>query len=271
MLKKLYLPKLAFQMKLKFYRYHIFIVMALGLFLNSCVSRQKVVYFENAQELNSSILAADATVRIKPNDAITIRVNAPEQAAAMPFNLTKSLAVGNNQPGNIELETYVVEQDSTIMFPELGRIKVGGYTNIELARKIEDQLRPYLKQPLVTVRIQNFQVSVLGEVGSPGPVITTNNQLSLPEALGGAGDLLITAKRNNILVARAEQGKMTYHYLDLTDANITSSPYYYLQQNDIVYVEPNAGQRQRAGILSTLSTYLGLASVAISLALIFTR
>ena len=94
MLKKLYLPKLAFQMKLKFYRYHIFIVMALGLFLNSCVSRQKVVYFENAQELNSSILAADATVRIKPNDAITIRVNAPEQAAAMPFNLTKSLAVG---------------------------------------------------------------------------------------------------------------------------------------------------------------------------------
>ena len=135
MLKKLYLPKPTFQMKLKFYRNYIFLVLALGLFLNSCVSRQKVVYFENAQEVQSSILAADATVRIKPNDAITIRVNAPEQAAAMPYNLTKSLAVGSATQGNIELETYVVEQDSTIMFPELGRIKVGGFTMNMLARK----------------------------------------------------------------------------------------------------------------------------------------
>lgn len=247
-------------------------LLLLVLFSSSCVSRQEVVYFNNAELLGSTTISEANSIKIQPNDELTIRVNAPEQKAAIPYNLTQSVAgLDGAQSANIQLESYIVDIDGMIQFPELGAIPVSGYTNFELARKLEELLEPYVKDPLVTVRILNFRVSVLGEVRAPGTYTVPNYQLSLPQALSLGGDLLITGKRDNVLIMRKENGQMTYNYVDLTDAGITQSPYYYLQQNDVIYVEPNTGQRQRAGILSTLSTYLGVASVVISLALIFTR
>jgi len=249
-----------------------FLLLGAVFMLSSCVSRKEVVYFNNAPEIAPTLLSDATTIRIQPNDEITIRVSAPEQAAALPFNLTKSVAGATGaQAANVQLESYVVDAEGFIQFPELGAIAVSGYTNIELARLLEEKIRPYLKDPLVTVRILNFQVSVLGEVRAPGTFTVPSNQLSLPQALSLGGDLLITGRRENVLIMRKEAGQMTYNYIDLTDAAVTQSPYYYLQQNDVIYVEPNAGQRQRAGILSTISTYLGVASVLLSLALIFTR
>ncbi|MEO2081667.1 MAG: polysaccharide biosynthesis/export family protein [Leeuwenhoekiella sp.] len=259
-------------MKLNFFKFKILLVLILGLILNSCVSRKEVVYFNNAPSQGSVSVSVSSGIEIQPNDEITIRVSAPEQDAAAPYNLTKIVSeVEGPQAATVDLESYIVDEKGMIHFPELGNIKVTGFTNIELARMLEERLRTYIKDPLVTVRILNFQVSILGEVGSPGTFTSTNYQLSLPQALSLGGDLLITGRRDNVLIMRKEKGEMTYNYVDLTDAGITQSPYYYLQQNDVIYVEPNTGKRQRAGILSTLSTYLGLASVAISLALIFTR
>ncbi|PHQ28271.1 polysaccharide biosynthesis/export family protein [Leeuwenhoekiella nanhaiensis] len=247
-------------------------LLALVLLVSSCVSRKEVVYFNNAEALSPVPVTEARSIQIQPNDELTIRVSAPEQDAATPYNLTQSVAgLEGPQAANVQLESYIVDADGTIQFPELGSIPVSGYTNIELARMLEERLRPFLKDPLVTVRILNFQVSVLGEVRAPGTYTTPNYQLSLPQALSLGGDLLITGRRDNVLIMRKENGQMTYNYVDLTDAGITQSPYYYLQQNDVIYVEPNNGQRQRAGLLSTVSTYLGVASVVISLALIFTR
>lgn len=245
-------------------------LLLLVLFISSCVSRREVVYFNNAPEVSPTLLSENPTVRIQPNDEITIRVNAPEQDGAQPYNLTQSLG-GGGAGANVQLETFLVQEDGTIKFPEFGFIEVAGYTVVELARILEEKIDPFVKDPIVTVRIENFQISILGDVRSPGVKIVSGNQLSLPQALSLGGDLLITGKRDNVLIMRKENGQMTYNYVDLTDAAITQSPYYYLQQNDVIYVEPNTGQRQRAGILSTLSTYLGVASVVISLALIFTR
>ncbi|WP_290478173.1 MULTISPECIES: polysaccharide biosynthesis/export family protein [unclassified Leeuwenhoekiella] len=244
-------------------------------FILSCVSSKDVIYFNNASEVQPTGLTDDTTIRIQPNDELTIRVSAPEQEAAIPYNLTKSV-IGLDGPQaaqavNVPLESYIVDDNGYIQFPELGKIQVSGYTSIELADLLEEKIRPYLKEPLVTIRILNFQVTVLGEVQRPGTYTVTNNQLSLPQALSLGGDLMITGKRENILIMRKEDGKMTYNYIDITDATVTQSPYYYLQQNDVIYVEPNAGQIQRAGLLGTISTYLGVASVIVSLALIFTR
>ena len=241
-------------------------------FLSSCVSRKDVIYFNNSDEVLKTVINENASIRIKPNDELTIRVSASEQDAARPYNLTKTVAgVEGPQAATVQLESYIVDENGFIQFPELGNIYVSGFTNIELSRLIEEKLSPFLTEPIVTVRVLNFRVSILGEVRVPGTYNVANYQLSLPQALSLGGDLLITGRRDNVLIMREENGQMTYNYVDLTDAGVTQSPYYYLQQNDVIYVEPNTGQRQRAGILSTLSTYLGFASVVISLALIFTR
>lgn len=259
-------------MKIKSFTTSNLALLVLTLLLSSCVSRKEVVYFNNAQEINTVPVNQASSFKIQPNNQLTIRVSAPEQKLAAPFNLTQSVAgLEGAQAANVQLESYTVDASGNIQFPELGSIKVAGYTNIELARKLEEQLRPFLDDPLVTVHVLNYQISILGEVRTPGTYMVPNNQLSLPQALSLGGDLLITGKRENVLIMREENGQMTYNYVNLTDAGITQSPYYYLQQNDVIYVEPNAGQRQRAGILSTISTYLGVASVVISLALIFTR
>ena len=236
--------------------------------LSSCVSRKEVVYFNNAPELTPTAISTKSSIRIQPNDEITISVSAPEQDGAAPYNGGQSSGSGSNSQGS---NSFLVQEDGTIKFPEFGFIEVAGYTVVELARIMEEKIAPFVADPIVTVRIENFQISILGEVRSPGVKEVNGNELSLPQALSLGGDLLITGKRDNVLIMRKENGQMTYNYVDLTDAAVTQSPYYYLQQNDVIYVEPNTGQRQRAGILSTLSTYLGVASVVISLALIFTR
>ena len=133
-------------------------------FILSCVSSKDVIYFNNASEVQPTGLTDDTTIRIQPNDELTIRVSAPEQEAAIPYNLTKSV-IGLDGPQaaqavNVPLESYIVDDNGYIQFPELGKIQVSGYTSIELADLLEEKIRPYLKEPLVTIRILNFQVKL---------------------------------------------------------------------------------------------------------------
>ena len=146
-----------------------------------------------------------------------------------------------------------------------------GLNRQELAAKLKDQIAAYVQDPIVNVRIVNFEVSVLGEVNRPGTFDIRDEYLSLPKALGLAGDLTIYGQRNNVLVMREENGVKTHAYLDLTDASVINSPYYYLKQNDVVYVEPNGAQRQSASYNRNAGVYISIASVLISLIVLITK
>lgn len=243
------------------------------LLTSSCVSRKEMVYFQNIEQLGERVDRRQSNnLEIQPDDVLTIRVSAPEQEAAVPFNLTKSMVSQMNITGNVELETYLVSNEGTIDFPVIGPIEVKGLTNIELADKVKAEIVEYVKDPIVNVRILNFQISVMGEVNSPGTFTIEDDHITLSKALSMAGDLTILGKRNNVLVmGEDDDGKKSYAYLDLTDANVVNSPHYNLRQNDVIYVEPRAARRQSAGSTGIASTYLSLASVVASLIILITR
>ncbi|MDT0685243.1 polysaccharide biosynthesis/export family protein [Autumnicola psychrophila] len=253
--------------------FKLLFLFCMALLSTSCVSRKSIAYFQGLEASERRRLPDN--IEIKPDDLLTIRVSAPEQAAALPFNLTKSVMAmgqgGGSVGANVELETYMVSNEGTIEFPVIGTIMVEGLTSIELAAKIKEEVLPYLQDPIVNVRILNFQISVLGEVASPGTFPIEDDHISLSKALGFAGDVLLTGKRTNILVMREEDGVTTHAYLDLTNADIVSSPFYNLQQNDVVYVEPIGPRIQSASYLGTAASYLSVVSVITSLILIFTR
>ncbi|MFN4764633.1 polysaccharide biosynthesis/export family protein [Gillisia sp. Q332] len=247
------------------------------IFLNSCVSGKKITYFQNMEQLEQLAEASKTGLSIKPNDLITISVSAYNMEAAMPFNLLvtgRSAGGGDaglSAGGTQQLQPFLVDSDGNIEFPQLGTMKVAGMNRQELSGKLKTLISQYVKEPIVNVRIVNFQVSVLGEVNFPGTFSVPDEYLSLPKALGLAGDMSIYGQRENVLVVREENGQKSYAYLDLTDANVMNSSYYYLKQNDMVYVEPNKSQKQRSGINPNTGIYFSIASVLISLAILITR
>ncbi|MFV9484007.1 polysaccharide biosynthesis/export family protein [Christiangramia sp. ASW11-125] len=247
-----------------------FSICLLGI-LSSCVSKKNISYFQGLDQVHE--LHPGNNLEIQPDDVLTIRVSAPEQEAALPFNLTKS--VGSMAEGasaaNVELETYLVANDGTIQFPVLGKIAVEGYTNQELSLKMKELLEVYVQDPIVNVRILNFQISVLGEVRNPGTFSIQDDHISLSKALGLAGDIPLSGDRTNVLVMRQNDNKIVHEYLDLTNPEILESPFYNLQQNDVVYIDPNGPKRQTAGYLGTASTYLSIFSVIISLVILLTN
>ena len=248
-------------------------------FLCSCVSREEMVYFQHLDLIENSPDASNYNnLKIKPNDQLAITVSADEIEAAMPFNLPY---VGNSlggQSGEVRiggtpsLQKYLVNSDGEIQFPVLGSIEVVGLNRKELSSLLEAKISDYIKNPIVNIQISNFQITVLGEVKQPGTFPVQDEYISLPKALGLAGDLTIYGKRKNVLVVRESMNGVKEHaYLDLTDAGIVNSRFYYLQQNDVVYVEPNGPQLQSASYNRNASVYISIASVLVSLAVLLTR
>jgi polysaccharide export outer membrane protein len=245
-----------------------------SLMMGSCVSGKRITYFQNMEQLEQMAEASKTGLSIKPNDLITVSVSAYAMESALPFNLPVVGSRGTNMlaaQGAPQIQPYLVDSEGNIEFPQLGTINVEGVNRQELAARLQREISVYVKDPIVNVRIVNFQVSVLGEVNSPGTFSIPDEYLSLPKALGLAGDMSIYGQRENVLVVREENGQKTYAYLNLTDANVMNSPYYYLKQNDMVYVEPNNAQKQGAGYNRNATVYISIASVLISLAILITR
>lgn len=248
------------------------LLIGLLLMISSCVSRKEMVYFQDIEQLRKSETSRTGNnLEIRPDDLLTIRVSAPEQEAAIPFNLTKTIQLPNAIRGDVEPETYMVSNKGTVEFPVLGTIEVAGLTTFEVAEKIQKMITEYVRNPIVNVRVLNFQISVLGEVAKPGTFDIEDDQISVTKALAMAGDLTIFGKRDNILVMGETEGEKTYAYLDLTNANVVNSPHYYLRQNDVIYVEPRGVRRQTAGGTSLASTYLSIVSVLASLIILITN
>ena len=243
--------------------------------LGACASSKNVAYIQNSEQLNDVHSAYLYDARIMPKDVLTITVNTLNPEASTPFNLVVSPTLTNNSNGsqfgsNRALQTYLVGNDGTINFPMLGSLKVGGLTKAECEKLIHDGILPFMnanENPLVTVRMANYKISVLGEVARPGVFYVSNEKINIFEALAQAGDLTIYGVRDKVkLIRESREGIKEIHTLDLKDANIINSPYYYLQQNDIVYVEPNKVKARNSGVGQSTSLWLTTASIFISVA-----
>ena len=247
--------------------------LTLLLLLTGCGSVKKTVYFQDIDEGVEQQIAQQYEVKIHQDDLLSIVVNSTNPELAVPFNSpVVSHQIGGNPYGQATVLGYLVDNKGTIDFPVLGEIYVEGMTRSQLTEYIKNRIisEDYIKDPIVSVKFLNFKVSVMGEVGRPGSFNVTGDRITLLEALSMAGDLTIYGKRDRVAVIREEGGQRKVKYHDLRSASLFESPYYYLQQNDIVYVEPNKRKAQQSEINqnNSVGTWISIASLLTSMAVL---
>ena len=229
------------------------------LLFSSC-SIKKFAYFQGADKVDLNKQSAFYDARIMPKDQLDIKVYTISPEASAPFNMSSvsvtSAGQGTSSTSGGGPQNYLVSNDGTINFPVLGRIKVTGHTKEECENMILEKIRPYMapsEEPIVTVRQANYTITVLGEVGSPGSIQVSREKINIYEALAMAGDMTVYGHRDRVKLFRENaDGTRELHMLDLSDANIMNSPYFYLQQNDMIYVEPSIVKKQQGNILTSL-------------------
>ena len=235
------------------------VILVVVLSLSSCGSMKKFAYYQNIDTLDLSGYKGLYDAKIMPKDGLTITVSCTDSRAAAPFNLNATTSASGASASTAS-SSYLVDNNGYINFPVVGMIKVAGLSKRECESLIHDRIKPYMAEketPIVTVRMSSFKVCVYGEVASPGEITVADEKISLPEALANAGDLTIYGKRDNILLIREDAtGQKSAHRLDLTDANIIKSPYYYLQQNDQIYVEPNNTKKRNSTIGTSTTLWI---------------
>ena len=209
--------------------------------------------------------------RIMPKDLLTITVSATEPEAVKPFNLvmpsyTSPSDIGTT--GRAQLQTYLVDNEGYVNFPVIGKIQLKGLTKNEAEEKIKGLVMQYVKEePIVTVKSVNYKISVIGEVARPNTFTIVNEKVNIFEALAMAGDMTIYGKRDNVKIIREEaDGSKHIIYMNLNDKNLIYSDNFYLQQNDVVYVEPNKVKAQSSAIGSATNLWISGASILISIA-----
>jgi polysaccharide export outer membrane protein len=231
----------------------IVVLFCLPVFFSACYSSKSVTYFQDltdTSKIYSQLIKENYEAHIQPDDVIEIIVSSINPSATAIFN------IGNNTPaitGVNSIETmpgttnirsaapsgYLVNKDGIIDFPVLGKLKVTGLTMSQLKDSLAYKLEKFLKDPIVNVRLLNYKITVLGEVARPASYSLQSERVSVVDAIGMAGDLTIFGKRENILLVREENGQRNFIRLNLNSSKIFESPYYYLKQNDVLYIEPN--------------------------------
>ena len=259
---------------------NIFWCCALMLMFASCSSTKEVptlAYFQNLKDSDGTLPdnVSHYKIKIQPDDELIITITSTLPEATAMYNLplgNPSLKGNINATQSPRIQTHIVDRNGMIQLPVLGEIQAAGLSTKELEAVIKNRVSEHVKDPFVRVEMINFTVNVMGEVRAPQRIVVGKERFSVLDALAAAGDLTEYGKRDNVLVIRTENGKSTYHRLNLTDGSIYASPYFYLQQNDVVYVEPNdikidnsKYNQFSAFKLSQLSTILSLASVVASL------
>lgn len=256
-----------------FRKFFILAGIVCSLLLCGCTSYQKIPYLQGIGRVNDNpetMPMHDAHIRAK--DLLTITVNTTDPEAAAPFNLTvqSTMTASRTQfvTQQAALQQYLVDNEGNIDFPVLGELHVGGLTKNETEKLIQEKLKPYLREtPIVTVRMMNYKISVLGEVNKPGTFTISNEKVNVLEALAMAGDMTIWGIRDNVkLVREEESGQRKIVVLNLNQADMVDSPYYYLQQNDILYVSPNKTKAGNSGIGQSTSLWVSGTSILVSIA-----
>lgn len=243
----------------------------LPLVLTGCSSYQKSLYLQNDAVINQSTQGQLYDFRIMPKDLLTIVVSTTDPAASAPFY--RKLGQDKNNGGNstmgmqnTNLLGYLVDNNGEIDFPVLGKIQVIGLTTRECEALLREKLKPYLKEnPLVTVTSSNYKFSVLGEVNAPGTYTVQDEKVTIFEAIAQAGDMTLFSIRDDVQLLREDsEGRRQVIHLNLNDANITQSPYFYLQQNDVIYVKPTKAKVRTNTFNSNASMWITILSVLTS-------
>jgi polysaccharide export outer membrane protein len=254
--------------------------------MSSCSGAKKVAYFQKysstADSLKEQTTAPELyDARIKPKDILSITVVTSEPQASANYNLVIPLLYDPSNASGTSmlystptLQTYLVDNEGTINFPVIGKLKVGGITRKELEKMLQEKLASAFNKelPIITIRIVNYSVNILGEVMRPGKFITVNDRMTIFEGLAMAGDMTIYGKRNNVKVLRENaDGTKNYITVNLNDKDVINSPAYYLEQNDVVYVEPNKAKSGSSNIgaeetlsISALSVLISLTSIIVT-------
>lgn len=257
----------------KFLMKHIFSVLAIIVLTQSCATKKEILYFQDADEFNNTAVTYERPT-IQPNDILRITVGTLIVETALPYNAPVIAGASSGGDSNlIKLEGYLVTKEQTINFPQLGVISTADKTVKELEVDIRQQLIDggHLNNPTVTVRVMNAKITILGEVGSPGTYDFYEENITILQALGNAGDLTINGKRDDILLIRETDGIYTTARLDLTSAELLNSPYYYLKSNDVIMVNPNGPKVKSAGFIGNLGSLIGVASILLSTVILITR
>lgn len=257
--------------------FSVFIIITLFAF-QACKPKKNIVYMSNNNFEQEVSKAQYAGLHIQEGDRLQILVSAFEEIAVRPFNqatmpATGSAASGGSGGGSSSPTEYIVTTDGTIVFPVLGSIYCKGMTKQQLKQDLESRLKRYLTDPMVTVTLSNFNFSVLGEVGSPGQKTSPNERLNLFQAIALSGDIKYDGNKTSVKLIRysEEEGKDKVVSLDLSEASIMNSPYYYLQQNDILYVEPDRNKQISVNHNSNVDNWIKYGGVGLGLiTLIFT-
>ena len=227
---------------------NIFLLL-MGIMLTSCMSTKKVTYFQNLDNVDLSKTTGLYDAKIMPKDILSITVHTLSPEASEAFNLKGTSG-------------YLVDNDGNIDFPVVGTLNLGGMSTKEAEALIKSKVAPYMsvsENPIVQVRMSNYKYAMLGGINAPGVYTAPNEKISIVEAIARAGDLNLYGQRDKIFLIREnEHGQREYHQLNINDAEIFNSPYYYLQQNDIVYVEPKKVVARNAFFTSSTSMWLSI-------------
>lgn len=236
----------------------------------SCRPMAEIAYVNDAQRDSAFALKGQFSGGIQANDLLGIHVGSETPESTIQFNQeTNKIVVSQGvamNPGSSAVSGYLVNHDGDIIFPVLGKIHVVGLTHNELAALIENRLitEGHIIDPVVTVKLMNFKVCVLGDVVRPGQLVVSGERLTIFEALSMVGDLTLYGQRQNVTIIREENGLRTIGEVDLTSKTIFDSPYYYLHQNDVVYVEPNMKRKKAANRDPMIMTYISSAISIVS-------
>lgn len=239
-----------------------------SILLFSCASRKDIVYYQDIDSLGNQAHSNSYEIKIQPDDLLSIIVSAEDPEIAFPFNLRTVSEVspnGQNMSRGQETEQlYLVDANGTIDFPVLGKLKVSGLTRTQVTKMFQDKISVYIKNPIINFRITNFKISVQGEVNAPGTYTLDSERITLIEALTKAKDLTVYGQRNNILIIRDLDGVKTFNRVDITKADFINSPFYYLAQNDVVYVEPNKTRINAAAVGPNTGVIVSVTSLLIT-------
>jgi polysaccharide export outer membrane protein len=235
------------------------------LIISTCEPYRHIPYFQDLNGNSNEKVDNFSSLKVQPADILGINVSSRNPESSAIFNYDLNRANGNNyntSPDNPVIG-YLVDEKGFIHLPLIGDFKVAGLTTSEIREKLTTQLVTLYKDPVVNIRILNFKVAVYGDVARPNVYTLQNEQTSITEALSLAGDLNITAMRNNVLLIRVENGQRKYIHLDLTSKKLIESPYYYLKNNDQIYVQP--GKTKFASVNDTGFRYATLILSALSI------
>lgn len=265
---------------------NILVIVAVAIvgLLSSCGSQKQITYLQNTTPGVSYPINQSSKIVARPGDKLSIVVTCADPQTSALFSLMtshRSITSAPSSTGGVSgegsMSDYTVDNAGYITFPILGKVHVGGLNREQISELIHNDLvsKQLVKDPVVVTEFVNLHYSITGEVNSPGTYAITNDRVTILEALAEAGDLTIYGRRDNIKVIREEDGKRTTYLVDMRDDSLFDSPAYYLQQNDVIYVEPNGTRSGQASVnennWKSVSLWLTLASFVTSIAVLIIK